>query len=299
MTPWTCSGPSASAAIDRRERAVDTAGESEHDVGEAVLAHVVTQAQLQRFVHLFGAFYWGGEIGRGAELGPRSEVDDHQVLGERCAACDHVPAGRDHDAAAVEDQFVLTAHQVAVREPHRVLSSTLYQHLLALGALAGVKRGGRDVEQYLRARLGGLSGYVRDPDVLTDRGSQHRPAQLGQGQGLTGGEVAPLVKDPVVGKLALVMDLQDAVVSTHGDRVVERIADAIHEAHECDVATRGRHLFERHQVVLDEVLLVQQILGRIAGQAQLWEERHTRSLSLSRSKRLENEHHVALDVADR
>ena len=119
----------------------------------------------------------------------------------------------------------------------------------------------------LHAFGGRLLRDVGYPDVLAHRQRQHRPAELGQPQRLAGREVAALVEDPVVGQPPLVIDLQHPVVAAQRDGVVERVADSVHEADDREWPHAAATCSSAIEVVLDEVLLVQQVLRRVAGES--------------------------------
>ncbi len=130
------------------QRRVDTAGQPQHDRGEPVLADVVAGAGDHRGVELSGGVqpvsYRGragdeggdgfarqhdaGHRHRGAVArvhrpgrvarctGRQVEVDGQQRLGELLGAGECATAGVHHQRPAVEDELVLAADQVDVRE---------------------------------------------------------------------------------------------------------------------------------------------------------------------------------------
>ena len=132
---------------DGDERRVDPAGETDHDIGEPVLAAVVAGAEHERFVQLLVRFERVGDrsiderTGRAAAgiadvhdrepglgvLAARVEqavpvdgrdrhVDDHQVFDELWGAGEHLTFGVDDERATVEHELVLSADLVDVRD---------------------------------------------------------------------------------------------------------------------------------------------------------------------------------------
>src|SRR5205807_10446321 len=99
----------------------------------------------------------------------RIDLADDQRLLELGRPGHHVTVLVDDDAAAVEDQLVLAADQVAEDDGREVVARALHEHLLALERLAGVVGGGGEVDDDLgpRERLG-RRRRARLPDVLAD-----------------------------------------------------------------------------------------------------------------------------------
>ena len=94
------------------------------------------------------------------------------------------------------------------------------------------------------------------PDV------DHRTARPGL-------EVALLVEDAVVGQVDLAVDRVHGAVGEHGGGVV-RLLGALGEADDGDDPARlASELPQRARGVREEVLLEQQVLGRVAGQREL------------------------------
>jgi hypothetical protein len=111
-------------------------------------------------------------------------------------------------------------------------------------------------------------------------------------------EVALLIEDAVVGQPALVVDAQDATVAAQRRSVEETPVNAVHEAHEREVLARRGHALERVQVVVGEVVLREQVLGRVAGEHELGQQRELRALAGRARDGGRDERRVAVDVAD-
>ena len=232
-TQLTRSGPSASAAIRATSAESIPPESATSDALEAVLAHVVAQAELQRLVDLRHRVERLGELrldarrsarapraGRArarsrpaaarrararplaraaAGLGASSRSQSTSSSANWAARASVSPCRRDDHAVPVEDQLVLAADQVADRERGAGLAGPLLHHPLPIGAPAAVVRRGRGVDDQARAgeRLH-RGGRARVPDVLADRQPDARPRDLDQRRRVARLEVAALVEDAVV-----------------------------------------------------------------------------------------------------
>ncbi len=217
-----------------------------------------------------------------AKDGGQVQVGDDQVFLELPGAGDDLAALVEDHAAAVKDEFVLPADQVAESDENDVIGGAGGQHALARGALAGMVGRGRDVDHHLRPGQGlrlGRPGGV--PDVLADVDPDHRLAQAKDQRALPGAKVAVLVKDAVVGQVGLVVGSRHPPVVQHGGGVVDVVC-AVDEPDDrrngrralpgADALRRARSLcdpLQRLHVVLHKAGLEQQVLGRVAGHGHL------------------------------
>ncbi len=173
---------------DGDERRVDPARETDHDVGEPVLAAVVAGAEHERLVQLLVRVEWVGDrsvderIGRAPagvadvhdrELGlgvlaARVEqtvpvhrrdrhVDDHQVFDELWGAGQQLAFGVDHERSTVEHELVLSADLVDVGDRGVGVLGAGGDHPFPSGVLLPVIRRSVDVDAQLGAS-GGLHG---------------------------------------------------------------------------------------------------------------------------------------------
>jgi hypothetical protein len=147
----------------------------------------------------------------------------------------------DH-ALAVEDQLVLTSHQIQIHDGDTGIPGALCQHRFALGSLATVIWRTVDVEEDVGTggRLGGRR-TIRHPDVLAYRHACSNAVDLPERRRLlTDGEVAVLVEDAVVRQAALVVDPAypavreqcGCVVNSWVAGVVAGAGPTIHEPHD-------------------------------------------------------------------
>ena len=235
-TPTTCSG---AERVDRDrgdQRPSRCRRRGRADRAEAVLAHVVAQAEDERAVDLASSVeprrrcgagrrgsYGATGLGRSdhgvtrhrrrsggsagsTRRGRQVEVDDQQVLGELRARASSVAVGVDDHRVAVEDQLVLAADHVDVGErrsrPRRRGARTSWQPDVVLVQL--VRRAVDDDQQ----PGAGLAGSAANGPPSCQRSSQMVSAtstpptrttvQVGAGH-----EVAVLVEDAVVGQVVL------------------------------------------------------------------------------------------------
>jgi hypothetical protein len=298
------------------EGGVDSTREADDDVGEAVLAHVVANAEGEGRVDLGVLAEAVGE-GAGRDLGAGGErhVADEHPRFELRRAGDRLAVGGDDDALAVEDQLVLAAHGVAEGERDPVGAGSLGQHRLPGGCLAAGVGRARRVDDQPRTR-GGLVGLgrARDPDVLADRQADRDARDIDHQRLGARLEVAALVEDGVVREMALAVDGRDPaagadrerVVGGRGNRVDDRVAravlgavDAFREADEGgDALGLGCDVPERLADRLEEVGAQHQVLGRVAREAQLRQDHELGSGLAGARDRLGGEARVAVDVAD-
>jgi hypothetical protein len=229
------------------------------------------------------------------------EVDraQRERLGELGRAGQHGALVVEHDGVAVEDELVLAADEVAERDRAEVVARPLDEHLLALAALAREVGGRRCVHDQRRAgeRLL-LRRMAGGPDVLADRQPDPRGAEVDHHRVVARLEVALLVEDAVVGEQGLAVDRRNLAIGEHGERVVD-VLRALGEAdHGDDLPRVGRDLAHRRLGLQQEVLLEQQVLGRVAGQHELREEDELGARVARAGDLLAHEPHVAVEVAD-
>ena len=292
----------------RGERRVDSAGDADHDVAEAVLLDVVAQAELEREPHLLQVVQHGrdrslhviGLLGGRADvdrLEPRNaaplarerasprvcepagdrlaglDVDDEQALLEaRAPARARSPRRRD-ERVPVEDELVLAADGVAEREEARVVPRARDEHRLALAVLADVERRGGQVRDQLRAREGEVGRRRAGlPHVLADGRPDQDLAVLEQHELVAGREVAVLVEDAVVRQEALLVDRAHLAAGADGAGVEEVAVEDRRADERHDAACRERDLLERALRRADEPGPQQEVLGRVAGDGELREE---------------------------
>src|SRR5262245_47542941 len=197
------------------------------------------------------------------------DVGDDQVLLEQFAAGDDAPALADDQALAVEDQFVLAAHQIHVCERDGVVFGARGQHPLAVAPFAGVVGRSRDVDDQLRPgeRLD-LRRTARIPDVFADVHADQRVAVREDRRRPPRVEITVLVEDAVIRKEVFVVDAFQPSVANHGRRIVN-VDRPVHEADDRNYAgRRGDDSIQSLQVRGDELRFEQEIFRGIAGQRE-------------------------------
>jgi hypothetical protein len=228
------------------------------------------------------------------------QVADQQLLLELAAARQQVAARVEHHAPAVEDELVLAAHRVQVAEKDGAVTGPSGEHSLAELALAAVERGGSDGDNDFGASETLAAGRITGvPDILADREPDPGSGHAEDRRLRAGLEVAVLVEDAVVGKILLAIDAGQPAIAHDGGRVVDVIV-LIDEAHdEGQAGAGGRDLFQGTQVVVDEALPQEQVLGRVARNGQLRKAEQVHAELAPALDVLEDLGHIALEIADR
>ena len=231
----------------------------------------------------------------------RAEVDlaDHERLLELRGTRDDGSVLVDGHAAAVEDQLVLAADEVAEDDRGEVVPSALDQHLLALRRLSGMVGGGGQVDDHLRAgdRLG-AGRRAGLPDVLADGQPDGNVVQLderGLGARL---EVAVLVEYAVVRQEHLPVHGGHPAIGQDRGRVVD-VVGALREADQRHDPVGGLgEAVERTARGAQEVRLQQQVLRRVPGEPELGEYHEPGALAARVVDRRRDLLGVAVDVSD-
>ena len=199
-----------------------------------VLGHVVLEAEHAGGVYLFVRVEFRNDLGLGLMFGGGIEVPERQVFHEHRAAFDKRAVGVDHEAAAVEDEVVLTADLIQVDDRGVNLGGTTLGELETGVGLAFLIRRAVDGEQQVDV-LGGQVGHRAAvlPDVLAD-GHANGGAVHVEGHGaVAGGEDAEFVEHAVVGQEVLVVASPDhALVQDH--QSVARLGGLAVGAHGAD-----------------------------------------------------------------
>jgi hypothetical protein len=281
---------------------------------EAILDDVVAQPELERLV----------ELGRLRQrLRDRSrcavELADEQLLLELPGAGEDAAATVDEGAAPVEDELVLATDQVAEGERGAAGACAIDQHLLPLIALAARIRRARWVDDQLSARLDlERLGGSRNPDVLADRQPHELARDLDRGRLRARLEIAGLVEHRVVRQPALAIDRAHLAVREHGERVVDRprpggvearcgevrgrlvaAATGLGEADQGDDSRDARgELPDGPLIRRREMPLQEEILGRIAGKAELGKDDEVGALAAGALDPVGDLRRVAGEVAD-
>ncbi|MNF62977.1 hypothetical protein D3C84_446640 [compost metagenome] len=176
----------------------------------------------------------------------------------------------EHLGAAVEDQLVLAADLIEVNEWQTRLIAALRHQLIADPGLLPVIGGGVDTQQQLGAGRLGRQGRARLPQIFTDEQPQFVLSESHDAGFSACGEVALLVKHPVVGQILLEVTRHQLAPLIEGGRVIERLAFAPGMPHQDGaIALPGSH---SGQCSLDpdhQVGPQQQIFRRVTGQCQL------------------------------
>ncbi len=230
---------------------------------------------------------------RSSSLGHRGcrsgelEVDDQQLGVELAGAAQHRAAGVDDDRVAVEDELVLSADEVDVRQHALALGGPASAELEAYVVLVGLVRRtvGHD-EQRCVGSLG-RGGRAVAPEVLADRERDVDAADLHDVDRVAGDEVADLVADAVVPQVVLGLAGDDRAAVDHRDVVLRcvlgdagcvddvgllvEVADHRDEVAAALVLQSYGERFDAGLGGLDQRQAHREVLERIAGQHHLGE----------------------------
>ena len=313
------------------------AREADHDVAEAVLAHVVAQAELERAAHLLEVVE-RREPARGAAAPPAGAGDRARapapprlavaIACERAAA--HVPqpapdrGGRvdvDHEERLLEAPA--PARPARPRRRARASAPSKISSSCPPTALQSAMK-----HELSRARTRSISSRSRslptwngDAEMLTTSWAPASARSVAGGPGcqmssqivgptiaspnrsrsevVAGREVAVLVEDAVVRQEALAVDAADLAAGEDVAGVVE-IGVEVGRADERDDPLRlGGDLLDRRRAGrADERRAQQQVLRRVAGDRELREEDEVGAGVPRRGEPVEDAGPVAVEIAD-
>jgi hypothetical protein len=145
--------------IDRdggRDGGIDATRQAEHDAREAVLVHVVAQAERHRAIDL------AEPVGRARDLARRADqaialappFGQHNAFLEHRQQLDQRAVWVQHEGGAVEDDLVLPAHLAKEDEGQAGFNDARNRQRQALAVvLVGLEGGAIDGQQHLRAGL--------------------------------------------------------------------------------------------------------------------------------------------------
>ena len=170
MKACTREEPKRIAGDREHERGVDTTRQADHDALEAVLVHVIANAQHERVPYaLLSRWQWRQAVRCNVEALFRP--DDFQG-GERFLegrrSVHHTPASVHREAAPVVDDLVLAADVIQVCEWQAVFPGSSREVRLALRLLAFLEGRSIDGEHEIRAGSACAGDDIGVPDVLAD-----------------------------------------------------------------------------------------------------------------------------------
>jgi hypothetical protein len=313
---------------------VDPARDADDDLREAILLHVILEAEREREAHLLElrlerdtlrrehvvmgrrSFELdpgdvGSRLTRAIQLATtdiaepsthgvgRIDVDDEQVLLKAGRARDDFARRVEDDGVAVEHELVLPADHVAEREVGARVACPRDQHLLALLGLSDVERRGREVHDELRPCESEVGRrWAGLPDVFADRRPDVRRAELKQHEVTALGEVAMLVENAVVRKELLPVHGLHATFGTDHARVGQIPVEprCADERHE--TGRRRCDLVERLAGRAHEAWPKEEILGWIAGCGELRKDDDVGSDAPGFREGVEDPRSIPAEVAD-
>ena len=160
-TASTSAGPRASTAMHRASAESMPPESPSTAPRNPFFGDIVSDPEDQRRVHGVLLGQHRGDLA-GQEIG--AHLDDEYAFGEfRGAPGDAARAVHRH-GTPIEDQLVLSAHEVQVHDRQAALAERAPQHRLALRPLAGMERGSVDVDDEPRPGGARLGRRAFDPD---------------------------------------------------------------------------------------------------------------------------------------
>ena len=316
---------------------VDPAGESDDDVGEAVLGQVVACAEDQRGIDLTLLGPGCGHLAKVGRIDPSrgsrdldqrlgdlgditmdDEVSHKEMLEERGGLSHHASIVADDHRAAVEDELVLAADLVHVDHGTASLAHPISDDLASSSVLSDGERGGIDAHHELSPHLGhGGRRTAWGPQVLTHGHPNHRigdPQELGSPSARD--EPSLLVEHGVVREKALGNQCDELSVGTDRRHVgqqrsvsrptvtrwtdpADQLGGRNHRTHDDRaVSRRGGHLVECPASIGHEPLFEQQVLRWVAGDGEFREGDQVAADPLGLDDGGEHQLNIARQVAD-
>jgi hypothetical protein len=288
---------------------VNAAAQAQHRGFETALVQVVAQAERERVEYLLLLARRRQRDGRGGV-----QVHEQEILLKQ-PALRHRPALRVKDqAAAVEDQLVIAADGIAVKQRALRLGGQAGEHLVPHAILAEVPGRGGDIED----DAGTLAGEVQRgiarvtalppeilviPHVFADGEADLDAVELDRR--VPGGrlEITVLIKHIVSGQQRFGARGDNAPVLEQGDGVGHLAAGAAFIApHETNQQTRlsrgGGQLLQRLQVARHKRRALQEIARRVASDGQFWCHHDFRTRVATAPVGGEDAGDVAREIAD-
>ena len=281
---------------------IDAPGQAQQRALEAVLVDVVTGCQHQGPVQAFLVFrhrqHFTAHFQRAAFA---AQVHRDQRFLEAGALHTDTGFAVHHERGAVENQLVLTAHQIAVEHRQTGFPGAGADLVAALTGLAGAERRRIQVDDAGGAVAGGLGRRPLEPDVLANGDGQALPAQLEHTALISGLEVTLFIENPVIGQALLEILMPGAAVPREQDAG----GIAAHAITHRRIAQHHRYLdtfADVRQRVVDAAVQAgaqQQVFRRVAGEHQFGEHHQLGAQQIARLT--SGGHHrirVALDIPD-
>ena len=262
---------------------VDAAGQTDDRAGDAGLPGVVGDAEGESVGKLLH------RVEQPARHGGALGVEDAQSGLEQRSSLDEGAVGARCEAATVEDETVVGADRGGVHDVSSPTGRSVSHELLASGLLAGGEGRCAEVEDEVRSLLDGVgdgvaviaAGFAPQqsivPQVLADGETDAGAVEVDHARAVGGSglEVAALVED-VVGRQQGFGDVGEELAALDHDSGIEQ-QGAVGRAHgaERDSEAGWEVGHQPVQGVVgfgDEGGDAEQVAGRVAGEAELWED---------------------------
>ena len=247
------------------------------------------------------------------------DVDQRQRFLEHRRTSGHFTSGIECERGTVEDDLVLPAGHVRIKQRQAERARGLGHARLALGNFAEVKRRCVDDAQHLRA--GGTCRTARlvEPGVFADKKAEAQTLHIEHDRALPRiaprCEVTPLVEHLIVRQFALAVRRDHATLAQHRCGVValrhahrvrpnitsltELMRMSHHHDQTLQTGERAGAVAQRIGTGPHERGAQQQIFGRVAANAELGGQHQPRALRVSAPRLGDDRRDVASQVTDR
>ena len=218
--------------------------------------------------------------------GSTFHIDHNKLFLKRGALAEQIARRVEREAVAVENQFVIAAHEVAVHDGNAVFPRHTLEHVMTVALLAQMIRRRGHVQNRLRMQLAShqlmdraafvelCRQIILRPNVLANRQAQALTAEADHRIGVSGLEIAVFVEYIVRGQQHLLAAGDRFPVLDERDRVHVVTARALGvEIHVTDeqrgwADLRGQFV-QYPQVVVNKAVFGEQIARRITRDGHL------------------------------
>ena len=209
-----------------------------------------------------------------AEDGFDVDVSDEQVFFKAGRSGNDPAILIDDEAAAIKDEFVLTAYEVAKCENGAVVGGACGNHLLAQEFFAVVKgRGGNVDEEFGISCKGLLPGRATGiPDVFAYGNAKCDAVEAVDAWGIARLEVTIFIKDTVIGQVGFVVDVDEVPVTGNGCGIVN-VGLAVGKADDGSNALCCFYKFVKYAAAgVKETRFEEQVFGGVTCNGEFWKD---------------------------
>ena len=244
-------------------------------------------------------------------------IHNHQIFAERCGRSDDVAILVHGEAGAIEHHLIVTADLIDHDRRHAMAAHDGAEHFAAQFALAKVEGRGVDADEQAAALLHEfVDGVARVeavgpeefvvPGILTDGEGQVFGAERPCGLGMTGDEVAAIVKDVVSGEQEFGLAQQNAAALEDGGGVGGAFAggflgaaDVAGDDGEGEIPGFVGKLLEGAFGLLGEAAFFDEVARGVAGEGELGEDGEFGAAFGCGAREADHEGEIAREIANR